>query len=116
MSANITIAIPISGGRLCAHFGHCDTFALLEADRDRQIVVRRTDLQPPPHEPGVLPAWLQEQGANVIIAGGMGARAQNLFAAKGIQVIVGAPSEEPERLAEAWLAGSLATGINMCDH
>jgi predicted Fe-Mo cluster-binding NifX family protein len=116
MKSNITIAIPISGGRLCAHFGHCDTFALLEADRDRRIVVSRKDLQPPPHEPGVLPTWLHEQGADLIIAGGMGARAQNLFTARGIQVIVGAPADEPERLAEAWLAGNLATGINACDH
>jgi len=116
MKSSITIAIPVSDGRLCSHFGHCETFAILQADRDRRVVLSRTDLQPPPHEPGVLPAWLQEQGAELVIAGGMGARAQNLFAARGIHVVVGAPVEAPERLAEAWMEGNLQTGINACDH
>ena len=45
----------------------------------------------PQHEPGMLPRWLKGLGANAIIAGGMGSRAQGLFAEEGIQVIVGAP-------------------------
>jgi len=42
----------------------------------------------PPHEPGLLPRWLHEQGAHLIIAGGMGHRAQELFVQNGIQVTV----------------------------
>jgi predicted Fe-Mo cluster-binding NifX family protein len=64
----------------------------------------------------VLPRWLAEQGANTIIAGGMGVRAQALFTENGIAVVVGAPSETPEILAKAFLAGSLETGTNACDH
>jgi len=26
------IAIPIAGGKLCMHFGHCEQFALIAAD------------------------------------------------------------------------------------
>jgi predicted Fe-Mo cluster-binding NifX family protein len=52
----------------------------------------------------------------VIIAGGMGMRAQQLFAQQSIQVLVGAPSEEPEAIARAFLDGTLQTGENVCDH
>jgi len=79
-------------------------------------VAGTTLLIPPPHEPGVLPRWLHEQGATHIIAGGMGRRAQDLFAQNGIRVIVGAPAGAPEELAAAYLAGTLVAGENVCDH
>jgi len=53
---------------------------------------------------------------NVIIAGGMGQRAQDLFVMQEIKVIVGAPSDEPEALVKKYLAGTLVTGGNVCDH
>ena len=70
----------------------------------------------PPHQPGLLPSWLHERGAGIIIAGGMGARAQELFAQKNIKVVIGAPSETPEQIVKAFLGGSLETGVNICDH
>jgi predicted Fe-Mo cluster-binding NifX family protein len=72
--------------------------------------------QAPPHEPGLLPRWLHERGADVIIAGGMGQRAQQLFAQSGMTVVVGAPAETPEQLASAYLSGTLQAGENICDH
>ncbi|HOW96467.1 MAG TPA: NifB/NifX family molybdenum-iron cluster-binding protein [Kiritimatiellia bacterium] len=110
------IAIPVAGGKLCAHFGHCEQFALVEADEKTRKIAGTALRDPPPHEPGVLPRWLHEQGANVILAGGMGVRAQQLFAQNGIRVIVGAPCAEPEALAAAFLAGTLQSGDNLCDH
>jgi Mrp family chromosome partitioning ATPase/predicted Fe-Mo cluster-binding NifX family protein len=110
------IAIPTADGRLCMHFGHCEQFALIEIDPDAKTITNTTCLTPPPHEPGVLPRWLHEQGANVIIAGGMGQRAQALFASNEIEVVVGAPSQSPQAIAEAYLAGTLTTGENVCDH
>lgn len=110
------IAIPVAEGRLCMHFGHCEQFALVDVDEVGKTIVSTSYLTPPPHEPGVLPRWLHEQGADVIIAGGMGQRAQGLFAHNGIKVIVGAPAEKPEDLVSAYLAGTLAVGSNACDH
>jgi predicted Fe-Mo cluster-binding NifX family protein len=110
------IAIPLADGRLCAHFGHCEQFALVEVDEATKKTIRTTHLTPPPHEPGVLPRWLHEQGANVIIAGGMGQRAQGLFSQNGIKVVVGAPAETPEKIMSAYLAGTLEAGQNICDH
>jgi ATP-binding protein involved in chromosome partitioning len=110
------IAIPLAGGKLCAHFGHCEQFALLTVDEKARLITDKQLLTPPPHEPGVLPRWLHEQGATLIIAGGMGSRAQGLFAENGIQVVVGATAETPELLTAAFLAGTLKTGTNVCDH
>jgi predicted Fe-Mo cluster-binding NifX family protein len=109
------IAIPIHDGRLCAHFGHCQEFAFVVTGDD--AVVRGVERAiPPAHAPGVLPAWLSERGATVVIAGGMGRRAQGLFEAAGIRVVIGAPALPPEDLAKRYVAGTLATGENICDH
>ena len=110
------IAIPVANGALCMHFGHSEQFALVEVDEAAKRVVKTQYLTPPPHEPGVLPRWLHERGAGLIIAGGMGQRAQGLFSQHGIEVVVGAPAESPEALAEAWMAGTLRSGQNVCDH
>jgi len=110
------IAIPLVEGRLCMHFGHCEEFAIVEAEVKDKKIVNKTLIVPPPHEPGLLPKWIQGQGADVVIAGGMGQRAQQLFTQNGIVVVVGAPSETPESLVEAYLNKSLQTGENVCDH
>ena len=110
------IAIPVADGRLCMHFGHCERFALVDVDDATRTITGTNWLVPPPHEPGVLPRWLHEQGATVILAGGMGGRAQALFAQNGIKVRVGAPALAPENLATAYLAGTLPAGPNACDH
>ncbi len=110
------IAIPTAAGRLCMHFGHCEQFALVDVDEIGGKPTSTAVVTPPPHEPGLLPRWLQEQGATVIIAGGMGQRAQQLFAQSGVKVVVGAPADTPESLVEAYLNGSLTSGQNLCDH
>ena len=108
------IAIPMANGRLTAHFGHCQEFALVEVEGNE---IRKTEmLVPPPHEPGVLPKWLHELGADVIIAGGMGQRAVDLFGQKGIRVVTGAPALTPEELVKGYLNNTLMTGNNLCDH
>ncbi len=110
------IAIPIVAEKLCMHFGHCEQFALLNVDEKTKEITGKQVLVPPQHEPGVLPRWLGQQGVNVIIAGGMGQRAQSLFAESGIKVVVGAPGDEPEKVVAAYLAGTLRVGENVCDH
>ena len=113
---NLKIAIPLADGKLCMHFGHCGQFAVLEVDQASHKIISRTDLVPPPHEPGVLPAWLHEKGVTLVIAGGMGQRAQQIFTGHGITVLVGAPADSPENLVVAYLEGTLDCGDNVCDH
>ncbi len=115
-TTRIKIAIPLAAGKLCLHFGHCERFALVDVDLVQRKILGRTDLVPPPHEPGVLPRWLAEQGAEQILAGGMGQRAQGLFAEQNIQVTVGLPAETPEALVGHFLEGTLQAGENACAH
>jgi len=110
------IAIPLANGQLSLHFGHCDEFILVDADETSKTIVSQTRYSSPPHEPGFLPRWLHEKGANVIIAGGMGQRAQALFAQNGISIVTGAESGAPEVVVEKFLNGTLQTGANLCDH
>ena len=110
------IAVPVAGGRLCMHFGHCEQFALLEVDTQQKKILNSRQMDPPPHQPGLLPRWLHDQGVNLVIAGGMGQRAQGIFAEQGIEVLVGAPAESADRLAQNYLDGTLQLSENACDH
>lgn len=112
----IRVALPVANGRLCMHFGHCQVFSFLDVNRKTGAIISETAEEPPPHEPGRLPAWVHEKGATLVIAGGMGSRAKSLFEQQNIEVITGAPSESPRKIVEAYIAGALVTGDNVCDH
>jgi ATP-binding protein involved in chromosome partitioning len=112
---SMKFAVPTHEGKLCAHFGHCEAFALIDADGDGKVT-NEIYVNPPPHEPGLLPEWLSQKGVTCVISGGMGSRAQQLFAQKGIKVITGAVGESPKEIVEHYLKGTLQTGANTCDH
>ena len=109
-------AIPMVDGKVAAHFGHCSHFALFDVDEATKAIVEREIIPSPGHQPGFLPAWLAEQGVSVIIAGGMGSRAQALFNESRIEVIVGVLDDDPEKAVLDYIKGGLATGDNICDH
>lgn len=107
-------AIPVAQGILTVHFGHAKEFALI--DTEEKKIKNKKILEPPPHAPGVLPKWLKEQGVDIIIAGGMGATALQLFDECGIKVVTGAPTIEPEKLVLHYLDDMLLTTFNACNH
>lgn len=107
-------AVPTNAGELTQHFGHCEKFAIVEVEDNK--VTQSSFLEPPVHQPGVYPRFLADNGISVVIAGGMGQKAQDLFREAGVQVCVGVPADTPEKLVEQYLAGQLATGTNLCDH
>lgn len=108
------LAVPVLDGKLSPHFGRCEEFAFIET-QDGKIV--RTEMRASPsHEPGVFPQWLYDQGADVVIVGGMGGDAMRLLEEKGIEVIIGAPMDSPESLARQYLSNVLVAGENLCNH
>lgn len=109
-------AVPVSGGVLSAHFGHCEHFALIDVDEAKKEVIKKELVVPPAHQPGMLPPWLAQQGVKCVIAGGMGMNAQNIFRSNGVNVIVGAMESDPEKAVLNHLSGQLDTGNNFCDH
>ena len=114
VDSTMKIAIPLVNGKLCAHFGHCQEFAILTIN-DGKIAKQET-LTPPPHAPGVIPNWIADQGCTDIIVGGMGEAAQDILRQHGIQILCGAPTDTPEHLAELYLKGNLVSSENACDH
>jgi predicted Fe-Mo cluster-binding NifX family protein len=109
-------AVPVTEGKVAAHFGHCSHFALFDVDEATKTIVKKEVVPSPGHQPGFLPAWLAEQGVSAVIASGMGSRAQALFNENRIEVVVGVLSDDPEQAVLHYIKGMLATGDNICDH
>ncbi len=105
------IAISTDGDYVSAHFGRCPSFTIAEIEEGR--VVTRVTIDNPGHHPGFLPRFLQKQGVEAIVAGGMGQRAQGLFDQTGIQAIMGISGTIDEVLAAA-AAGTLKGGESLC--
>ena len=108
------IALPLKGGVLCAHFGHCEEFAIVKVVDNKITEVKM--LTPPEHAPGLYPRWVASFGVTDVIAGGMGQKAINLFNEQNINAFVGAPLEYPETLVNDFIAGKLDLNANYCDH
>ena len=110
------IAIPLTDGLLAQHFGHCEKFALLDVDPVTRQITSSTEVDAPEHQPGLLPPWLKERGVTLVVAGGMGTRAQSLFQEISIEVITGAPSASAADLTRQYLDGTLTTSPVSCHH
>ena len=82
------IAIASDGKNVSGHFGHCEGFTIYEIEQGQSL--KKEFVPNPGHRPGYLPVFLKEKDTNVIIAGGMGETAQNLFIDNQIEVVVGA--------------------------
>ncbi len=114
LNAKEKIAIPLDNGILSMHFGHADTFAVYYIEDGK--ITKTEQLTPPPHEPGVIPKWLNEVKATKIITGGIGQSAINFFNGFGIDVLCGAPAIEPNLLMELYLKNDLKVSGSVCDH
>ena len=96
------------------HFGHCETFEIFNTKNGE--IVSEESLKNPGHKPGFLPKFLNEKGVNIIISGGMGQAAVDIFNENNIEVIVGAKGSAKD-LAKAYLKGELeSTGYICHDH
>ena len=106
-------AVPTLGGKLSPHFGRAEKFAIIETENNE--IISEKLVEPPAHEPGAYPRFLSELGVSVIIAGGMGKRAIDLFEHFNIEYFMRASSDEPAELVKDYLNDSLETGDNLCD-
>ena len=108
------IAIPVVNQKLSAHFGHSEKFYFFNIEDNK--IVKTEVLDPPAHAVGTIPKWVAEQKATDIIGGGMGQMAINLFNQAQVNVHIGAPIEDPEKLIIDFLNGSIKLNTNLCDH
>lgn len=105
------IAAACEGEFITEHFGHCENFMVFEVEN--KIIVKTQSIPNPGHRPGFLPVFLNDLGVNVIISGGMGGGAIDIFNEKNIEVITGA-SGKASLAAEAYLKGQLKTSGSVC--
>ncbi|MBP2666463.1 MAG: putative ATP-binding protein [Firmicutes bacterium] len=105
------IAVASENDMVTEHFGHCVNFNIFDAENAQ--IVKSESVPNPGHKPGFLPNFLNDMGVNVIISGGMGAGAIEIFNEKGIEVIVGAMG--PAKVAaEQYLKGVLQSTGSVC--
>jgi predicted Fe-Mo cluster-binding NifX family protein len=107
----IKIAVASENEMVTEHFGHCVNFNIFEVE-DNQLI-KSESIPNPGHKPGFLPNFLNDMGVNVIISGGMGGGAIDIFNEKGIEVILGA-SGHAKAAVEAYLQGSLKSTGSVC--
>jgi len=112
------IAIPTAEGRLCAHFGHCESFTFAEVNPETGEILSIEERVP---EEGIScqsASWISEQGVSVILAGGMGGRPLMIFAQNGVEVVAGCPELPVREIVEKYMAHTLESGENSCggDH
>lgn len=95
------------------HFGRCPYFVLVDVGTEAPESV--TSIENPfynRHEPGQVPSFIQQQGAQVMVTGGMGGRAVAMFEQLGIEPVTGADGSVRHALAQ-YLSGDL-TGTAPC--
>jgi len=109
----LKIAVASDNGQVSPHFGHCRGYSL--AMIDGNAVVGTGYLDNPGHEPGLLPRLLAAEQVQCIIAGGIGQRAQMLFAQHGITCVTGVQGSVDSAIA-LYAKGALQAGQSMCDH
>lgn len=108
------IVIPSADEKLCGHFGHCEYFTFVEINPETKEIISIEKKVP---EEGIScqsASWIATQGANIILAGGMGGRPMAIFAQNGVKVIAGCPELEIETVVNQFLNDSLTTGENSC--
>lgn len=105
------IAVASEGMTVTGHFGHCESFIIFDTKNNE--IVKTEVVANPGHKPGFLPNFLNDMGVNVIISGGMGGGAVEIFNEKGIEVIVGATGVA-ENAAKSYLKGELKSTGSVC--
>ena len=102
------IAVAAMNGQVAGHFGHCEAFLLYDS-----LTKDASTIPNPGHKPGYLPNFLGDKGVEVIIAGGMGGGAIEIFNERNIKVITGAQGDALAA-AEAFCRGELISSGDVC--
>ncbi len=107
------IAVSTDNGNVSVHFGRCASYTIYDINESN--ILAKEEIPNPGHEPGFLPQFLSEKGVRCIIAGGMGPRAQALFAQKNIKTVIGVQGAV-DNVIQKYLDQELEAGTDLCDH
>jgi predicted Fe-Mo cluster-binding NifX family protein len=91
------------------HFGRCPFFVLVDVEGEEigevQVIDNPYFAQ---HQPGMVPGFIHNQSADVMISGGMGRRAIAFFQEYGIDIATGATGTVKTAIGN-YLRGKLST-------
>ena len=107
------ICIPTSEGKLCGHFGHCDSFTFVEINPETKEILSIEERVP---EEGIScqsASWISEQGVSKVLAGGMGGRPMMMFAMNGVEVVAGCPELKIKEYVTS-IGGTYKTDNSKC--
>lgn len=103
-------------GQMSGHFGRCPFYTLVDVEEGKiqNVSVVENPLYND-HQPGKVPAFVRSQNAEVMIAGGMGPMAINLFNGYGIEVVTGYMGIV-KNVLDAYLKGEAKGASGCADH
>ena len=96
------ISVAANGHTITGHFGHCENFIIYDTENNK--IVSEKTVPNPGHKPGFLPNFLADMGVEVIITGGMGGGAVDIFNERNVEVILGAQGDATDAV-ESYLKG-----------
>jgi len=105
------IAVASEGTMVTEHFGHCQNFNIYVVENSK--VVSSESIPSPGHRPGYLPNFLSDMGVNVVMAGGMGGGAVEIFNDKGIEIFTGVSGRADEAI-QNYISGKLISSGSIC--
>ncbi len=108
-------AVPVENGVLTDHFGHAESFAILDYDMETGTIVKMTNKRPPSEGNGAYSQFLEEQATDIVIARGIGGGTRDNLSGRGIELIMGAEIAKPSELVKAHVAGTLNGGASTCN-
>ena len=108
------VAVTYENGQIFQHFGHTEQFKIYTVENDKVTAMQVVDTNGSGH--GALVGFLQAQGVDTLICGGIGAGAQNALKQAGIRLYGGANGNADDAV-NALLNGSLQFDANVhCSH
>ena len=108
------IAVTFENGNIFQHFGHTSFFKFYDCS-DGKVISSQVVIAPA-NGHGALAGFLRENGADVLICGGIGEGARNALTSAGIKLYGGASGNADEAVS-ALLNGNLSYDpFVMCSH
>lgn len=105
------IAITTDGKYVSSHFGRCPSYTLVDIESNK--AVNKAEIANPGHSPGIIPQYLHNKGVDIVVCGGIGARAAGFFEGFGIQVIAGV-TDSIDEVIQKLERGILKGGESLC--
>lgn len=105
------VAVAAMGDTVARHFGHCKDFVIYETEHGN--IIQRETVPNPGHKPGFLPDFLADRGVKVVISGGMGEQAAEIFRKRGVKTVTGATGDA-DRVVKCCLENGFVSTGSLC--